>query len=144
MNNLNQRVISIILYTFPLKASIPFGYMLFYKFSFLKVFLFLTLPIAILEKSLPFGNLLLFLIIFFGIVRNLNVPYFIRFNACQALLINIAIIIFSYLIQVFPLVALSYLLFIGSTVLIIFSILQCINGIEPEIPLISRSVRMQI
>ena len=144
MDNLSQRIISTFLYTVPLKASIPFGYMLFYKFSFLKVFLFLTLPIAILEKSLPFGNLLLFLIIFFGIVRNLKAPYFIRFNACQALLINIAIIIFSYFIQIFPLIGLNYLLFIVSTTLTLFSIFQCINGIEPEIPLISRSVRMQI
>ncbi len=85
MNNVTQRLISIIFYTLPLKAAIPFGYLLFYKFSFLKVLLFLTLPIALIEKSLPFGSLLLFLIIFIGIVRNNNVPYFVRFNACQAL-----------------------------------------------------------
>jgi len=144
MNNVTQRLISIIFYTLPLKAAIPFGYLLFYKFSFLKVLLFLTLPIALIEKSLPFGSLLLFLIIFIGIVRNINVPYFVRFNACQALLINIAIIIFSYLIQIVPLVELNYLLFASILVLTIFSILQCSYGIEPEIPLISKSVRMQI
>ncbi len=144
MNNVTQRLISIVFYTVPLRAAIPFGYLLFYKFSFLKVLLFLTLPIAVIEKSLPFGSLLLFLIIFIGIVRNMNVPYFVRFNACQALLINIAIIICSYLLRIFPLVELSYLLFAISLALSIFSIFQCIYGIEPEIPLISRSVRMQI
>ena len=144
MNNVTQRLISIIFYTLPLKAAIPFGYLLFYKFSFLKVLLFLTLPIALIEKSLPFGSLLLFLIIFLGIVRNINVPYFVRFNACQALLINIAIIIFSYFIQIFPLVELNYLLFTITLALTFFSILQCSYGLQPEIPLISRSVRMQI
>ena len=144
MNNLTQRIISIILYTFPLKAAIPFGFALFYKFTFLKVFLFLTFPIALLEKSLPLGNLLLFLIIFFGIVRNMNVPYYVRFNACQALLLNIAIIILSYIIQIFPLPELSYTVFLSTTILTIYSISQCIYGIEPEIPLISKSVRMQI
>ena len=144
LNNLSQRIISIILYTLPLKASIPFGYILFYKFSILKILLIFTLPITLLEKSLPFGSLLLFLIIFFGIVRNLKVPYFIRFNACQSLLLNIAIIIFSYIIQIFPIVEFAYILFIFSLAIFIFSISQCIWGIEPEIPFISKSVRMQI
>ncbi len=144
MNSLTQRIISIILYTLPLKASIPFGLGLFYKIPFLKVLLFITLPIALLEKSLPFGSLLLFLLILFGIVRNSNIPYFVRFNACQALLLNIAIIIFSYFMRIFPIIELGYLLFIASLAISIFSISSCICGIEPEIPLISKSVRMQI
>ena len=144
LNSLYQRICSIFLYTIPLKASIPYGYYLFYKYSFLKFLAYLTFPVVLIENSLPFGGLLLFLIIFAGVVRNPKIPYFIRFNACQALLINIAIIIFSYFIQIFPLIGLNYLLFIVSTTLTLFSIFQCINGIEPEIPLISRSVRMQI
>jgi len=132
------------LYTLPLKASIPFGYILFYKFSFLKIILLITLPIAFLEKSLPFGSLLLFLLIFFGFVRNLKVPYFVRFNACQALLINIAIIILSYFIQLFPIIQLANIIFILILGISLFSISLCIYGIEPEIPFISRSVRMQI
>tara|TARA_Y100001968_G_scaffold333950_1_gene401726 strand:+ start:18890 stop:19324 length:435 start_codon:yes stop_codon:yes gene_type:complete len=144
LNNLSQRIISVILYTFPLKASIPFGYALFYKFSFLKIFLVLTLPIALIERSMPLGNLLLFLFIFIGLVRNMKVPYFVRFNACQSLLLNIAIIIFSYFLRIFPIIELGYILFGISLVAFIFSIINCIYGIEPEIPLISKSVRMQI
>jgi len=132
------------LYTFPLKAAIPFGYLLFYKFSFLKILLLITLPIALLEKYLPFGNFLLFILIFLGIVRNLKLPYFIRFNACQSLLLNIALIIISYFMRIFPLPELGYFIFISMLSVFIFSIIQCIYGIEPEIPLISKSVRMQI
>ncbi len=132
------------MYTFPLKAAIPFGYLLFYKFSFLKILLLITLPIALLEKYLPFGNFLLFILIFLGIVRNLKLPYFIRFNACQSLLLNIALIIISYFIRIFPLPELGYFIFISMLSVFIFSIIQCIYGIEPEIPLISKSVRMQI
>ena len=144
MNNFIQRIISILLYTLPLKAALPYGYALFYKFDFLKIYLILTKPIALLETSLPFGNLFLFLIIFLGIVRNLNVPYFLRFNACQALLLNIAIIIFGFLIQILPLPQLSYLVFLCSLAITIFSISLCTIGIEPEIPFISKSVRMQM
>ena len=144
MNQIFQRLSSVFLYTLPLKASIPFGYYLFYKFSFLKILLLLTFPIAIIEKSLPFGSFLLFIILFAGLVRNPNVPYFIRYNACQALLIDIALIIISYLLRIFPIVELSSTIFIFTLCIFIYSISQCIYGIEPEIPLISKSVRMQI
>ena len=144
MDQIFQRISSVILYTLPLKASIPFGYYLFYKYSFLKVLLFLTFPVAIIEKSLPFGGLLLFLILFAGLVRNPKVPYFIRYNACQALLLDIALIIISYLFQILPLVELGSIVFILILCIFIYSITQCIYGVEPEIPFISTSVRMQI
>ena len=112
---------------------------------------FIIFPIAIIEESLPLGGLLFFLILFAGLVRNPNVPYFVRYNACQALLIDIALIIISYLLRIFSISSLGPIISVlGSTVFIftlcifIYSISQCIYGVEPEIPLISKSVRMQI
>ena len=144
LNQILQRLSSVFLYTLPLKASIPFGYYLFYKYSFLKVLLLLTFPIAILEKSLPFGGFLLFIILFAGLARNPRVPYFVRYNALQALLIDISLIIISYLLRIFPIVELGSIIFIFTLCIFIYSISQCIYGVEPEIPLISKSVRMQI
>ena len=106
--------------------------------------LFLTFPVAIIEKSLPFGSFLLFIILFAGLVRNPNVPYFVRYNACQAILIDIALIIISYFLKIFPVVELGSIIFILTLCIFIYSIWQCIYGVEPEIPLISKSVRMQI
>ena len=144
MNQILQRLSSVFLYTLPLKASIPFGYYLFYKYSFLKILLFLTFPIAIIEKSLPFGGFLLFIILFAGLARNPKVPYYVRYNAYQALLIDIALIIISYLLRIFPIVELGSIIFIFTLCIFIYSISQCIYGVEPEIPLITKSVRMQI
>ena len=144
MNQAIQRVISIIFYTLPLKASFPFGYFLFYQFSYLKVLLLFTYPIAIIERSLPFGGLLFFILLFAGVVRNPRVPYFVRYNACQALLLNIVLIIITYLLRILPLVEFSSIVFISSLSIFIFSIYNCVFGIEPEIPFISKSVRMQI
>ena len=144
MNQIFQRLSSVFLYTLPLKASIPFGYYLFYKYSFLKILLLLTYPIEIIEKSLPFGRFILFIILFAGLARNPNVPYFVRYNACQALLIDIALIIISYFLRIFPIVELGSIIFIFTLCIFIYSISQCIYGVEPEIPLISKSVRMQI
>ena len=144
LNQIFQRLSSVFLYTLPLKASIPFGYYLFYKYSFLKILLLITFPIAIIEESLPFGSFLLFIILFVGLARNPKVPYFVRYNACQALLIDIALIIISYLLRIFPIIELGSIIFIVTLCIFIYSISQCIYGVEPEIPFISKSVRMQI
>ena len=144
MNQLIQRLSSVIFYTLPLKAALPFGYYLFYKFSFLKVLLYLTFPVEIIERSLPFGGLLFFLILFAGVVRNPNVPYFVRYNACQALLLDIALIIINYLLRILPVAEFGLIVFVLTLCIFLFSIFQCINGVEPEIPFISKSVRMQI
>ena len=144
MNQLIQRATSVIFYTLPLKAALPFGYYLFYKFSFLKVLLYLTFPVEIIERSLPFGGLLFFLILFAGVVRNPNVPYFVRYNACQALLLEIALIIITYLLRILPVAEFGLIVFVFTLSIFLFSIFQCINGVEPEIPFISKSVRMQI
>ncbi len=143
-NLILQRVLSILLYTLPLKAAIPFGYYLFAQYPFLKLLALVTFPVAIIENSIPFGGLLLFLILFAGVVRNPKIPYFIRFNACQALLLDIALIIFYYIFRIFPISQLTPVLFILTCALFIFSSIQCIYGVEPEIPFISRSARMQI
>ena len=87
---------------------------------------------------------LLFILLFAGLARNPKVPYFVRYNACQALLIDIALIIISYLLRIFPIVELGSIIFIFTLCIFIYSISQCIFGVEPEIPLISKSVRMQI
>ena len=144
MNNIYQKSLSVFLYTIPLKAAIPFSYFLLYKYSFLKIILYLTFPIALIEKSLPFGGFFLFILLYAGIVRNTKLPYFVRFNGCQALLLDILVIIFSYFLKIFPLIEIGILLFILILAIFIFSVIQCINGIEPEIPFISRSARMQI
>ena len=144
MNQIIQRLSSVIFYTLPLKASLPFGYYLFGKFSFLKVLFYLTLPVAIIEKSLPFGGLIIFLILFAGVVRNPKIPYFVRYNAYQALLLDIALIIITYLLRILPLAEVGLIVFVLTLTIFIFAVFQCINGIEPEIPFISNSVRMQI
>ena len=128
----------------PLKASLPFGDFFFYKFSFLKVISYLTFPVAIIEKSLPYGELLFFLILFTGVVRNPKVPFFVRYNTCQALLLDIALIIITYILRIFPLPEFGLIVFVFTLSIFLFAIFQCINGVEPEIPFISKSVRMQI
>ena len=152
MEKIFQRLSSIFIYTLPLKASIPFGVYLFNQYYFLKIFVYLlTSPIAIIEELLPFGSFLLFILLFVGLVRNPKIPYFVRYNSCQALLIDIALLIITYLLSLLPIVELvsfisilCSIIFIFTLCIFIYSISKCIYGFEPEIPFISKSVRMQI
>ena len=144
MISISQRIFSLLIYTIPLKSSLPFGYNLIDKFAYLKIIEYFTYPITIFENVLPFGGLLLFLILFAGVVRNPNLPYFVRFNGCQAILLNIALILFSYLLVIIPITEIGLILFILTLAIFLFCVIQCISGIEPEIPLISKSARIQI
>jgi len=47
-------------------------------------------------------------------------------------------------LRIFPIVELGSIIFIFTLCIFVYSIYQCICGVEPEIPLISKSVRMQI
>ena len=105
-----------------------------------------------IERSIPFGSLLLFLAIFVGLVRNSKVSYFLRFNALQSLLINIGIIIASFIFEIIfsPFAnsliirTLSSSLLISIFLMIIYSVWSCTKGNEPNLPGISQAAKMQL
>jgi len=153
LDQIYQRIISIFFYTYPLKASLFFGDYLFLKYYFLRdITYYITLPINFIDGILRYGglggfsSLLIFLLVFIGVVRNPRFPYFVRYNACQALLLNIAIKIIIYLFSIFSLsfAELFSVIFVVSLSIFIFLVIQSIYGIEPEIPFISKSVRMYL
>ncbi len=147
-----QRIIGLYLYMLPWSDALPFGWNLFGEFPILKWLAAPTLPILILEKTIPFGGLLLFLGLFLGVVRNTNIPYFIRFNGLQAILINILIILINYIFQIFsrPLEpnliirTFSSTIFISFLTLVIYAVIECLRGNEPDLPAITNAVKMQI
>ncbi len=136
----------------PLSDAIPFGSNLFIQFPYLKFLMLPAIPIFLLERGIPFGSFILFLILFFSIVRNNNLSYFLRFNTLQALLINIGIILLVYCFEILlaPLGAslisktFASTIFIAILTLIIFSIAECSQGREPDIPGISEAVKIQL
>ena len=94
----------------------------------------------------------IFFLLFLAVVRNPAVPYFIRFNTLQALLVDIIVVMLGYafMIVLQPLVRGLMLRTLSSTVVIavlavaIFAIVECIRGREPDLPGLSQAVRMQL
>ena len=147
-----QKLIGILIYMLPWSDALPFGKDLFLDFPFLKWLAMPALPIMFIEQTIPFGNLLLFLLLFLVIARNPKIPYFLRFNTLQALLLDIGVILISYGFQIIiqPFGTGLIVSTLESTVLvsvlavIIFALVECLQGKEPDLPGISVAVRMQL
>ena len=152
MPSLGTRLLGVLLYMIPWSDSLTFGNHLFIKYPLIQIIQVPAIPIILIERSIPFGNLLLFLAIFLGLVRNNKISYFLRFNALQSLLIDIAIIIVSFIFQIIFSPFLNSLIIrtISSTLLIsLFSVIvycvwSCTQGNEPDLPGISQSTKMQL
>jgi len=136
----------------PWSDSLTFGNHLYIKYPFTQIIQVPAIPIILIERSIPFGSLLLFLAIFLGLVRNSKVSYFLRFNALQSLLINIGIIIVSFIFEIIfspfsnslIIRTLSSTLLISLFSMILYCVWSCTQGNEPNLPGISQATKMQL
>ena len=152
MPSLGARLLGVLLYMIPWSDSLTFGNHLYIKYPFIQIIQIPAIPIILIERSIPFGNLLLFLSIFFGLVRNSKVSYFLRFNALQSLLINIGIIIVSFIFEIIfspfstslIIRTFSSSLLIGIFSMIVYAVWSCTQGNEPNLPGISQATKMQL
>ena len=150
-----QRVVAPLVYLLPWSDAIPFGGPLFQQYPWMQWFTLPVLPLALLERSVPFGlgGLLLFFVLFLAVVRNPNVPYFLRFNTLQALLTDIVIMVlgFAFGILLRPIAGgsllvstLSSTIVVAVLAILLFALVECWRGHEPDLPGISQAVRMQL
>ena len=147
-----QKLIGVLIYMLPWSDAIPFGRYILMDFPSLQWLAVPAMPIILIEQGMPLGNLLLFFVLFLAVARNPKVPYFLRFNTLQALLLDITVILISYAFKVFiqPLGTGLIVSTLSSTVLIailaivIFALVECLQGKEPDLPGISEAVRMQL
>tara|TARA_B100000965_G_scaffold279127_1_gene236965 strand:+ start:1072 stop:1530 length:459 start_codon:yes stop_codon:yes gene_type:complete len=152
MPSIGAKILGVLLYMVPWADCLKFGNHLYIKYPFTQIIQIPAIPIILIEKSIPFGNLLLFLGIFIGLVRNSKVSYFLRFNGLQSLLINIGIIIVGFIFEIVFSPFLNSLIVrtFSSTLLIsLFSVIvycvwSCIQGNEPDLPIISEATKMQL
>ena len=153
-----QRLVAPLMYLLPWSDAIPLGFGpdgLFLQYPVLRPLVLPALPLMQLERTIPFGlgGLLLFFVLFLAVVRNPNVPYFLRFNALQALLTDIALIVLSigFRLLLQPIAAGSLLLgtlssavVVAVLAILLFSLVEGLRGREPDLPGISQAVRMQL
>jgi hypothetical protein len=147
-----QRLLGALAYLLPLSDALRFGQGLFAMFPLLQWLALPALPLMLLERAIPFGSLVLFLLLFLLVVRNPRVPYPIRFNVLQAILLDIVLVLLTLAFDTvlaplgggFALRTLSNTVFLGTLLLVLFSVGQSLRGKEADIPTVSEAVRMQL
>ena len=147
-----QRLLALLTYLLPWSDALPFGRALFAVFPWLTLLQLPALPLLFLQQAVPFGSFVLFLVLYLAVVRNPQVPQYLRFNALQAILLDILLVVVSLGFNVLlsplgdsiVLRTLNNAVFIGSLAVLLYAVLQSLQGKEVDLPTISEAVRMQL
>ncbi|NJN85169.1 MAG: hypothetical protein HC881_01100 [Leptolyngbyaceae cyanobacterium SL_7_1] len=147
-----HRFLACLPYLLPLIEVLRFGTVLFRQFPSLQLVFLPIVPILNFYNLVPFAGLIIFFALYLLVVRNENIPHFIRFNAMQAILLDIVLVLCSLVLSLFtPIVqgglildTLYNVIFLGTIAAIVYSVIQSALGRYAEIPTLSNAVYMQV
>lgn len=160
VNNLD-RLYGSLSYLLPITAVVGFGAFLFLQFPYL---FFVFFPVFKLSQILSISiidfisiRFVVWICVFIFVVRSYKVNHFTRFNAMQALLLDVIVALVGALAQIlevalgqisffpFMLQIIASVTFLGITAAFIYSVFQCVLGkYADKIPLISEVAYMQV
>ncbi|TYQ25326.1 hypothetical protein PseudUWO311_16085 [Pseudanabaena sp. UWO311] len=160
VNNLD-RLYASLPYLLPITAVVGFGAFLFLQFPYL---FFVFFPVFKLSQILSISiidfisiRFVVWICVFIFVVRSYKVNHFTRFNAMQALLLDVIVALVGALAQIlevalgqisffpFMLQIIASVTFLGITAAFIYSVFQCVFGkYADKIPLISDVAYMQV
>ena len=146
-----DRIFACLPYLLPLVGVLAFGQFFLQQFPPLQL---LFLPLRPLQEiyNIQYVPFIIFLCLWLLVVRNEKIGHFIRFNAMQAILLDIVIFLFGILTQVierfpstgFAVQTLYTTIFLGIVVAVGYSTVYSLMGRYAEIPAISDAVYMQV
>lgn len=149
----SDRIFACLPYLLPLIDGLEFGRYLFEQFPILAQIIILPLqPLLSAYYGIPFAGLIIFFALYLGVVRNENISHFIRFNAMQAILLDIVLILAGLILRLlmpslqvgFIIETLSNMIFLGIVAAFGYAVVQSALGRYAEIPTISDAVHMQV
>jgi hypothetical protein len=147
-----DRIFACLPYLLPIITVIPFGSFLFQQFPALRVILIPLTPVLFIYGAIPFADLVIFFLLFLLVIRNERIIHFIRFNAMQALLLEILLFLCS-LVQMYLLRPLGTnlitetlinIVFLGTLAACGYSVVQSLLGRYAEIPTLSEAAYAQV
>ena len=155
-----DRLYAALPYLLPITAVVAFGAFLFLQFPVLQDIFF---PVFKLNQILSISILdfisirfVAWFCVFIFVVRNFKVNHFVRFNAMQALLLDIIVALMSAIVQLLSLILgnlaffpfmlqiIASVTFLGITAAFLYSIFQCVLGKYAEMPIVSEVAYSQV
>eukprot|EP00198_Chlamydomonas_reinhardtii_P000794 XP_001690129.1 predicted protein [Chlamydomonas reinhardtii] len=88
-----DRVLAALPYILPYFDAVQYGRYLFHMYPAAKACITPFLPAMSLYHSLPFGSFIVFFGLYLGVVNNPSLSRFVRFNAVQAILLDIILVL---------------------------------------------------
>ena len=152
-----QRLLALLPYSLTWSDALPFGRDLFGNFPSLNALMLPAMPALLVQNlgsmgGMNLGGLLLFVLLFAAVVRNPKVPYIIRFNTLQALMLDILLVVIGLVFQLLQSLlgggllfrTLANTVFLGTLLILLFTVVQVLRGKEADLPTLSEAVRMQL
>lgn len=152
-----QRLLALLPYSLTWSDALPFGRDLFGSFPSLNALMLPAMPAMLVQNlgsmgGMNLGGLLLFVLLFAAVVRNPKVPYTIRFNTLQALMLDILLVVVGLVFQLLQSLlgggllfrTLANTVFLGTLLILLFTVVQVLRGKEADLPTLSEAVRMQL
>jgi uncharacterized membrane protein len=147
----SDRFFACLPYLLPLVEGLVYGSYLFREFPALSLILVPLSPVLTLFGAIPFAELIIFFGLYFLVIRNENISHFIRFNAMQAILLDLILILCGLILGIvsggmsaFILETISNTIFLGIFAAFVYVVVQSVRGQYAEIPGISDAVYMQV
>lgn len=147
-----DRFLACLPYLLPVIEVFVFGTFLIQQFPPLGLLFLPLLPLLRVYFGVRYAGLIIFFALFLLVVRNEKISHFIRFNAMQAILLDIVIFLCSILTDLvrvlpasgFAIQTISTTIFLGIIGAVVYSIIQSLMGRYAEIPALSDAVYMQV
>ncbi len=152
-SGLKDRALSSLTYLLPMSAVVILGTFLFRQFPPLTMVFspFILMAVITSLRIVDFVSVrfVVWAVLFFAVVRNHRLGHFIRFNAMQAVLLDVVVSLFEVLIQIMMILfskmsfAASLLEVLATTAFLavmgasIYSLFYAVQGKYAQIPMIS-------
>ncbi|KAK9080700.1 hypothetical protein SSX86_000458 [Deinandra increscens subsp. villosa] len=148
-----DRLISALCYFYPFFDGIQYGKYVINQFSFLQTLIEPLVPAIRVYKSFPFNGILVFVTLYFAVVRNPNFSRYVRFNAMQAIVLDVLLIFPDLLERGFDpkdgigldlLMSLDSTVFLFMFVSLIYGSFSCSLGQLPRLPIVAEAADRQV
>ncbi|XP_058216282.1 protein TIC 20-II, chloroplastic [Rhododendron vialii] len=149
-----DRLVSAVAYVLPLIKGLSYGRFLFAKYPTLATALEPVLPLLNLYHSIPYASLVSFFALYLGVARNPRLSRYVRFNAMQAVVLSVFLSLPSLFQLIFSpgrtglgyklMVTVYNALFVFVVCCFVYSVVCCILGQTPYLPLVAEAADRQI
>lgn len=149
-----DRLISVTAYVLPFFNSLQYGRYLLSQYPNVALLFDPIVPFLSLYRSIPYASFVAFFALYLGLVRNPNFSHYVRFNAMQAVTLDVLLVLPLLLQRIFSpgraglgfrvMVWAHNAIFLFAVLCFVYSVASCVLGRTPYLPFVADAASRQI